>query len=284
MSETSSPKPDSRTPNEKAKNLMNLIPLNSYWHKVSTHNREENKVLSFNEDTNQGNDPNIITTHEYYNVYAYTSSREGQVYNKCVEIKYENDSWKIYPNGSLYEFEMKNCVQITKEEFEKIEDNFIKMFCQIKEEWNKIINENSDIFFIRRNTVSYSELNVGDKYIFYVTDNAIRIGEILKNDKFTNIKNVIDRQVTISQECENIISESIDRRNLFVLVTELKDSHLKKNDSYNFWVLNDEEWNKINFIFDEIKIEMNKSMKCDLNNEEECINFQRKSRLEKIIC
>ena len=148
----------------------------------------------------------------------------------------------------------------------------------------EIIDENSDIFFIRRNTVSYSKLNVGDKYIFYVTDNAIRIGEILKNDKFTNIKNVIDRQVTISQECENIISESIDRRNLFVLVTELKDSHLEKNDSYNFWVLNDEEWNKINFIFDEIKIEMNKSMKCDLNNEEECINFQRKSRLEKIIC
>jgi len=283
MGMTSQKLPDLRTPNEKAVELMNLIPLNSYWYKVNTFNKNKNKILS-QSDWNIDNDPNIITEYKYFNVYGYSSDRSGYVYNKCVEIKYENDSWKIYPNGSLYEFEMKNCVQITKEEFEKIEDNFIKMFCQIKEEWNKIIDENSDIFFIRRNTVSYSELNVGDKYIFYVTDNAIRIGEILKNDKFTNIKNVIDRQVTISQECENIISESIDRRNLFVLVTELKDSHLEKNDSYNFWVLNDEEWNKINFIFDEIKMEMNKSMKCDLNNEEECINFQRKTRLEKIIC
>jgi len=314
MSETSSPKPDSRTPNEKAKNLMDLIPLNSYWHKVSTHNREENKVLSFNEDTNQGNDPNIITTHEYYNVYAYTSSREGQVYNKCVEIKHDDSSWRIYPNGSLYNFDIKNCTQITKEEFEKLEDNFVKIYCHIEkfggklvlldeeeksswpvgEEWDKLVKEHPRTTFIRRKFVPYSELKIGDRYIYFLNGRDVtRIGEILSISPINSKKTTLDwdkkkfiineRQVTLSQKSENIVSEQFEKRELFVLISELKKTTLSESKLEKFCVVDEKEWNRINFIIDNMKIEMNMSMLCNLDNNEECINFQRKNRLEKII-
>ena len=301
MGMTTASKPDFRSPNERAIELMNLFPLNSYWYKVNTFNKNKNKILS-QSDWNTNNDPNVITEHQYFNVYAYTSSREGNVYNKCVEIKYENDSWKIYPNGSLYEFYKKDCIQITKEEFEKIEDNFIGMFSRIqgfgnrlylidkldeKSDWIVVESELDELdkkypekIFIRRNTVPYSELKIGDKYIFHITENATRMGEII-NIKDENNFDVVDRQVTISRECENIVNESIDKRNLFVLVTELENSRLEKNDSERFWILNDDEWKGINFIFDEIKIEMNQAMKC--GNDEECVNFKREKHLEKIL-
>ena len=304
MIETSSPKPDPRTPNEKAKNLMNLIPLNSYWHRVSTHNRKQNKVLSFNEDTNQGDDPNIITTHEYYNVYAYTSSRDGQVINKCVEIKHDDSSWRIYPDGSLYNFDIKNCTQITKEEFEKIEDNFVKIYCHIEkfggkmvildedeksiwpfgDEWDKLVKEYPRTIFIRRKFVPFSELKIGDRYIYFLNQNDVtRIGEILSispdNKKFI----VNERQVTISQKSENIVSEDYDKRELFVLISELKNTFLEESKFEKFCVIDEKEWNGINFIIDNMKIEMNMSMLCDLDDNEECVNFQRKNRLEKIM-
>jgi hypothetical protein len=294
---TSSPPPDIRTPNEKAIELMNLIPLNSYWHQVKTVNNEKNKILSYS-DLGKSNDPEIYTEHEYYNVYSYSSDRSGFIHNRCVEIKYGKDSWRIYPNGSLYDFSIKNCKEITKDEFERIENNMIKAFCRIQsfggklilldqdnsdwpinEEWDKLVEEHPNTVFIRKKLVPYSELKVGDKYIYFVTDNATRMGEILgiKDEKnFT----IMDRQVTIDQKSEKIISESPDERDLFVLISELKESRLERSNSNKFWVITDDEWKKINFIFDEMKIEMNKHMNCDLENEEECINFQRNSRIE----
>lgn len=117
---TSSPAPDLRTSNEKAIDLMmNSIPLNSYWYNVS---KKSNKIPADN--------LSIITEHKYYNVYSYASDRSGFVYNKCIEIKYDSDSWRIYPNGSL--FNINDCKEISKEEFEKIENNFIKSFCNIE--------------------------------------------------------------------------------------------------------------------------------------------------------
>jgi len=297
---TSSPKPDFRSPNEKAIELMNLIPLNSYWYKVQTHNRKENKILSFDKDINQGNDLNIITTHEYYNVYSYTSDRSGGIHNKCVEIKYDDNSWRIYPNGSLYDFNIKDCNEITKEVFEKIEGNFITAFCIVSnysgalvllnidedtwpvgDEWNKLILDHPNTVFIRRKKVPFSELKIGDKYIFYPTKNVTRMGEILSStDKDYNVK---DRQVTISQNSNMIVSESPEKRDLFVLISELKESTLNESKSELFWILTDEEWDKINFIMDEMKIIMKMSMKCDFRDDEECINFKRQSRLQKTL-
>lgn len=313
MDGVSSPKKDSRTSNEKAKELMDRIPLNSFWHKVSTHNREQNKVLSYNEDINQGDDPNIITTHEYYNVYAYTSSRDGNVYNKCVEIKYDDNSWRIYPTGCIYEFDFKNCTKITKEEFEKLEDNFVNIYCHIEkfsgklvlldeeeesswpvgEEWDKLIKEHPYVTFIRRKFVPYSELKIGDRYVYFLNRDITRIGQILSTSPINSEKTTLDwdkkkfiineRQVTISQKSENIVSEQFEKRELFVLISELKKTSLCEGRFERFCVINEKEWNEINFIIDNMKIEMNMSMSCDLDNAEECMNYTREKRIEKIM-
>ena len=314
MDGVSSPKKDSRTSNEKAKELMDLIPLNSFWHKVTTHNREHNKVLSFNEDINPGNDSNIITTHEYFNVYAYTSSRDGQVYNKCVEIKHDDSSWRIYPDGSIYNFNIENYTQITKEKFEKLEDNFVKIYCHIEkfsgklvlldeeeksswpvgEEWDKLVKEYPHITFIRRKFVPYSELKIGDRYIYFLNGRDVtRIGEILGLSPINSEKTTLDwdkkkyiineRQVTLSQKSENIVSEEFGKRELFVLISELKKTTLSESRLDKFCVIDEKEWNEINFIIDDMKIGMSMSMSCDLDDTEECTNYAREKRIEKIM-
>jgi hypothetical protein len=164
----------------------------------------------------------------------------------------------------------------------------------VGEECDKLIKEHPYVTFIRRKFVPYSELKIGDRYIYFLNGRVVtRIGEILDLSPINSDKTTLDwdkkkfiineRQVTLSQESENIVSEQFEKRELFVLISELKKTSLCEGRFERFCVINEKEWDKINFIFDEMKIEMNKSLLCNLDNEEECLNFQRKNRLEKII-
>jgi hypothetical protein len=279
---------DERSANDKTKYLMDLIPINTFWHKVTTSNRPENKVLSYLPNDIVADDETIITTHSYFWVYGYESHRDnGWVGNQCVEIKWGGGNWSIYPESSIYDFQIQYCTPISKEEFNRIEKNFIDGFSQLqnydskfllinnknykdKEKWwedphiLKKFKKNNTLLLCK-DTISFDELKIGDKYIFWVTKNALRMGEITGEieNSVTEKKNfsVIDRQIAVDQDCQYLFSESSTKRKLFVLISQLTKSNMENYWNAEYFKLTDEEWTILNKLLDELKKEFN-----------ECIN------------
>jgi len=214
---------DNRTLEEKFNDLVKSFPLNTYW-----------KI----EDGN------------YVWIHGYSISRSNYLFPSVLSLRFDDKSLDILCNSFLSENDVKNGKQITKEEFVDIENKMITGFSKITD----YVRNNIELY---KSKYFFNELKVGSKYIYILNKSVVRIVEILdeipneyndyKKDYKTN-----QRQFTSSLRSDYLYSEDERERSFYLCIFDLCEWTLNDYTS-SFYLINDDEWNKINNTFDTAK-------------------------------
>lgn len=253
---------DKRDVNEKLKEIMVEMPLDTYW--------------QFN-----GWRKNDKKENNYYRIYSY-EAKNNDVQVRIFRLEWDDTTWSI-KETFLTDMEHLHSTQIYLIDFSEIESRLINLWWNIKKismirgrrpyhkkldldlikndiTRNKIkekmIKEKDTIIINKDNLVTYDDIFKGKVkyYIYFPTKDVVRIGEflkVIKDPNFIGEKMIIkqlSRQQTISQKTEDFISN--EKREFFILNSKLKESTLQETNK-DFYKITEKQWKAANEILDQ---------------------------------
>jgi len=239
---------DSRTSEERLTSLIKQFPINTHWYSNEWGHKK------------------------YFWISGYESSKDSNNVNiLCLSLSFNNEQWckkktTFYKNSEYS--------KIKKDEFDKIERKVEQGFDEINQmslKINEIVN-NKDKY-----PIESSNLLPHQKFIQYINSDVTRMGEYIGNfkesNKFDDNYNSKIRQLTIRKK------NDYDEYSYFTLITNLNNWTIDKKEK--IFLLTEEEYNELNFLFDEMNFIYNAYMICETH--EEYMNLKRESILKKYL-